>query len=71
MTVQDEARDLLRRQRAAEDELAAVRREIGEAVAVRGGHIDVEAAEEFRRRLESAQERVRSVKKALADLSAG
>ena len=68
MTVQDEARDLLRRQRAAEDDLAAVRREIDEAVAARDGHIDVEAAEAFRRRLEAAQERVREVALALRAL---
>lgn len=70
MTLQDEARDLLRQQRAAEDELTAVRREIEEVVNDRGGHVDVAVAEDYSRRLKAAQERVREVKQALADLKA-
>jgi hypothetical protein len=66
VTAQDEARDLLRQQRAAEDELTAVRREIEEVVSDRGGHVDVAVAEDYSRRLKAAQEKVRDVKRALA-----
>jgi len=70
MTVQDEARDVLRRKSAAEDELRAVRREIAQAVAARDGHIDKAAADVFARRLKDAQEKVREATKALAALNA-
>jgi hypothetical protein len=65
MTVQDEARDLLRRQRAAEDDLAAVRREIADAVADRCRRIDRETAEALARRLRDARERKRVAEIAL------
>ena len=69
MTVADEARELLRRQRAADDDLTALRREIDEAVAGRGGHIDAAAAEDYRRRLEAAQERKRDCDRAIRALN--
>jgi len=71
MTVEDEARELLRRKSAAEDEMKAIRREIALAVRARGNHIDVPTAKILGERLKAAQEKVREAKKAIADLSDG
>jgi len=68
MTVSDEARELHEDERRAADDLTAVRREIEETVAAGGGHIGPEAAAEFGRRLEAAQERVRRARIARREL---
>lgn len=71
MTVADEARQLLADERRAQDELDALRREMDETAAAGGGHIDHDTAEALRARLEAAQERLRSVRRALQGLNDG
>lgn len=69
MTLADEARELLEDERRALDALAAVRREIDEAM--EAGQVRDEAtAGAWREQLEKARERVRRVQAARRDLGA-
>jgi hypothetical protein len=69
MTVQDEARELLRQQRAAEDTLAALRQEVDELVADPFARIEPKVAEDYERRLAVARARVQEIRLAIQHLS--